>query len=83
MNAIGLIALLAATQSSTTSLSVGATVVRPEPQAVVAVAGGAVTVRNAGRATVTAEGGTLRRANDGTIQVTPGGAGGMRITLTY
>lgn len=83
MIAIGLIALLAAAQSSTTSLSVGATVVRPEPPAVVAVARGAVAVRNAGRATVTADGGTARRANDGTILVTPDSAGRLTITLTY
>ena len=83
MIAIGLLALLAATQSSTASLSVGATVVRPEPRPAVAVAGGAVTVRNAGNAIVTAEGGTVGRANDGTILVTPGSAGRMTITFTY
>lgn len=83
MNAIGLIALLAATQSSTASLGVGATVVRPEPRPAVAIAGGAVTVRNPGSAIVTAEGGTVGRATDGAILVTPGGAGRMTITLTY
>ncbi len=83
MIATGLIALLAAAQTSTASLGVGATVVRGAPQPVVAVARGTVTVRNAGAAIVTAEGATLRRANDGTFLVTPGSGGAMRITLTY
>ncbi|HYN46881.1 MAG TPA: hypothetical protein VES64_09330 [Allosphingosinicella sp.] len=83
MIATSLIALLAAAQTSTASLGVGATVVRPAAQPVVAVARGTVTVSNAGNVIVTAEGATLRRANDGTILVTPGRAGAMTIILTY
>lgn len=83
MIAISLISLIAATQGATTSLSVGATVVRPEPEPAVAIQRGAVTIRNAGGVTVTAQGGTLRRLDGGTIQVTPGPGGRMMITFTY
>lgn len=70
-------------RASTASISVGATVIRPGPQPVVAVERGAVTISNAGSVVVSAEGGTLRRAADGTILVTAGGSGTMTITLTY
>lgn len=83
MIAIGLISLLAATQGGTTSLSVGATVVRPDAQPAIAIQRGAVTIRDAGGVTVTAEGGTLRRLDGATIRVTPGAGGAMRITITY
>jgi hypothetical protein len=73
----------ASTRTSAASMSVGATVIRPAPQPVVAVQGGAATVRNAGRVTVSAQGGTARQLSDGTILVTPGAAGRMTLTLTY
>ncbi|MEA3047535.1 MAG: hypothetical protein QOJ53_1867 [Sphingomonadales bacterium] len=73
----------ASLRARTASLGVGANVVRPEPQPLVAVQSGAVTVRNAGSVAVSAEGGTARQLGDGTILVTPGAAGRMTITLTY
>ncbi|MEA3029521.1 MAG: hypothetical protein QOG13_846 [Sphingomonadales bacterium] len=69
--------------TSSASLGVGATVIRPEPLPLVSVQGNAVTVRNAGSVAVSAEGGTARRLGDGTILVTPGAAGRMTLTLTY
>lgn len=91
MIAAGLIALAAAAlptqpasvRTRTASLGVGATVVRPEPQPVVAVRSGAVTVGNAARVAVSAEGGTARRLDGGTILVTPGPAGRVTLIFTY
>ncbi len=65
------------------SMSVGATVIRPEPKPAVAIARGAVTISNADDVIVTAEGGTAMRARDGNILVTPGAAGRVVVTLTY
>jgi|GEM_PF-3106673 len=83
MISTGLIALLAATQGNTASLGVGAIVVRPAPQPVLAIARGAATLSNAEGVIVTAEGGTARHKADGTILVTPAGAGTVTVTLTY
>jgi hypothetical protein len=65
------------------SLSVGATVVRPEPRPVLSVQRGAVTISDAGGVIVSAEGGIARRLDGGTIVVTPAGAGAMRVIFTY
>jgi len=76
----GFLALAAA---ATGALSVGATVVRPEPQPALTVQNGAVTVRNAGGVIVSARGGTARRLDGATVLVTPGGACPVTITFTY
>ena len=73
-NALLLTAAAALTQpvtarTASASMSVGATVVRPEPQPVVALERGAVVVRNAGDAIVTIEG-DPRRTASGTVFVT-------------
>jgi hypothetical protein len=73
----------ASVRESAGAMSVGATVIRPEPQPVIAVQRGAAIVSNAASVIVSAEGGTLSRAADGTILVTAGGPRTMRITLTY
>ena len=67
------------------SMSVGATVIRPEPipRPAVLVEPGAVTVRDAGYVRISAEGGTARRAANGAILVTPTGRAPLRLILTY
>jgi len=70
-------------RTSAASLSVGATVIRHEPQPAVAVRSGAIIVSNAGGVTVSADGGTARRLDGETILVTPGGAGPVTLTVTY
>ena len=65
------------------SMSVGATVIRPEPRPAIAIAGGTVTISNADSAIVTTEGGTANRARDGSILITPAPAGRVTVTLTY
>jgi hypothetical protein len=66
-------------------MSVGATVIRPEPvpSPAIAVERGAVIVREAGYVRVSAEGGVARRTADGTILVTPAGRAPVRLILTY
>lgn len=73
----------ASPRTGTAAIGVGAIVIRPAPQPVLAVRRGAVTISNAGSAIVSAEGGTARRLDGGTILVTPGAAGAMTITITY
>jgi hypothetical protein len=73
----------ASARSATAAMSVGATVIRPEPQPLVAVQRASVTIRNAGSVIVSADGGTAQRLDGGTILVTPGAAGALTITFTY
>jgi len=80
---MALIAFLAIAASSSATLSVGATVVRPDLPPQVSVERSRVVVSNVSRAQVSAEGGTVRRAGDGTLLVTPTGSGLVRIVLTY
>jgi len=77
------VALLAIAASSTATLSVGATVVRPDLPPQVKVSQGRAVISNVNDVAVSAEGGTLRRAGDGTLQVTPAGSGLVRIVFTY
>jgi hypothetical protein len=82
MALLGLLAIAAAVQSASTTLSVGATVVRPErPQ--IAIAQGRVVVGAVHDALVTVEGGTARRTSAGTLLIAPAGAGPIRIVFTY
>lgn len=72
-------------RSAASSMSVGATVVRPEPipSPAILVERGAVTVRDSGYVRISAEGGIARRAANGIVRVTPAGAAPVRVTLTY
>jgi len=75
--------LLVLAASATASLSVGATVVRPAAEPVLAVERGTVVIRNAAAVVVTAEGGIVRRAAPGTLRVVPDRRSTLRIILTY
>jgi len=77
------IALLAIAASNSATLSVGATVVRPDLPPQINVERTRVVVSNINRAQVSAEGGTVRRAGDGSLLVTPAGSGLVRIVFTY
>jgi hypothetical protein len=74
---VGLIA------STSASLSVGATVVRPPPEPRIAIERGAVVVRGAGEVAVGIEGGALRPGPRGTLIIVPAAAGPVRLTLSY
>ena len=67
----------------TATLSVSATVVRPEPRVTTAVERDTLVVRNAETVVVTAEGGIVRRIAPGTVVATPGGSALMMVTLIY
>ena len=79
------ILMIAAAATASTSMSVGATVVREDPAAppAIAVAGKSATIRNVAGVLVSAENGTVRRTGNGTVTVTPSGAAGLIVTLTY
>jgi len=77
------IALLAMAASSSATLSVGATVVRPDLPPQIKVERNRVVVSNINSAQVSAEGGTFIHAPDGSLVVTPANAGPVVITLTY
>ena len=86
MAPIGLLAIAAAAafpQSSGATLSVGATVIRPDLAPRISLGPGRAMVSNVANVAVSAEGGTVRRARDGTLLVTPTGAGPVRIVFTY
>lgn len=92
MALFGLLALAAATalqppaaplRTGSASLSVGATVVRPDLPPQISVANGRAVVGNVGNIAVSASGGTVARGPGGTLLVTPAGAGPLFITLTY
>jgi Tfp pilus assembly protein FimT len=86
MAPIALLAIAAATafpQSSGATLSVGATVVRPDLAPQVTVGHGRAVVSNVTNVAVSAEGGTVRRGRNGTLLVTPAGPGPVRIVFTY
>jgi hypothetical protein len=92
MAPIGLLALAAtaalqppaiAARTSSASMSVGATVVRPDLPPQISVANGRAVVGNVGNVIVSAEGGTVVRGRGGTLLVTPAGADPVILTLTY
>ncbi|HYJ53498.1 MAG TPA: hypothetical protein VEW04_10045 [Allosphingosinicella sp.] len=92
MALLGLLALAAATalpppaapaRTSSASLSVGATVVRPDIPPQINIANGRAVVGNVGNVVVSAVGGTVERGQGGTLIVTPAGAGPVIVTLTY
>ena len=70
-------------QGVSTSLSVGGTVVRPEPQPVIAVARDGITIANVQGLALTAEGRSVRRRPNGAIRAEAARNATVRITLTY
>jgi len=70
-------------RTASATLSVGATVVREPPGPAVAIERGAIVLRNVAGVAVVAEGGSVRRAGSGAVLITAGGAGPVRVTLTY
>ncbi|TMJ18530.1 MAG: hypothetical protein E6G92_01370 [Alphaproteobacteria bacterium] len=82
MTLLGPLAIAAAAQSAGATLSVGATVVRPErPQIVIARR--RVAVRAVDDAVITVEGGSARRTGAGILLIAPAGSGPVRIVFTY
>jgi hypothetical protein len=82
MTLLGPLAIAAAVQSPGVTLSVGATVVRPQPPRI-AIAHGRVAVRAVDDALITVEGGSARRTGAGTLLIAPAGSGPVRIVFTY
>jgi hypothetical protein len=70
-------------RASSATLSVGATVIRPDLPPQISVAAGRAVVTNVGTVAVSAEGGTVSRTRGGALVVTPASAGPVLITLTY
>jgi len=80
---IGAAALPPPVRTGTAAMSVGATVVRPQPGPAIAIRRGAVTVSNVEGVAVGVEGGMARRTGAGTVLITAAAAGRVTITLIY
>ncbi|HYI64077.1 MAG TPA: hypothetical protein VEW71_04255 [Allosphingosinicella sp.] len=70
-------------RTGTAAMSVGATVVRPQPGPAIAILRGGVTLSNVDGVAVGVEGGIARRTGAGTVVITAAAAGPMIITLIY